>query len=193
MSCLVHLHCSGCCPPHDTAGGPGPECAAKMLTQNRRAYSGSAGWCHAPHGVTRRAHSIRAVQATADELTLAQRPERPSGAERPLQAEPQAPSNIEMPAASGRLQTPLPPAPLTSSSNRAPAQRQRVYWRGSVTSREAVLGRRLLSSNGRASVACVLQGEMLSSKQITRCLHSVSLSACSSTAQGYLPPALNDV
>ena len=36
-------------------------------------------------------------------------------------------------------------------------------------SREAVLGRRLLGPSKGASVASVLQGEMLSSKQITRC------------------------
>jgi hypothetical protein len=35
-------------------------------------------------------------------------------------------------------------------------------------SREAVLGRRLIASTGHFSVSSVLQGQMLSSKQITR-------------------------
>ena len=35
-------------------------------------------------------------------------------------------------------------------------------------SREAVLGRRLVASTGSFSVSSVLQGQMLSSKQITR-------------------------
>ena len=193
MPCLVHLQCSGCCcpPAHDIAGGPGPGCAVELLIQNRRAYPVSAGWCRASHGATQRRHSVRAGQATADELTLSQRPERPSRAKQQPQAEPQPPSRPETPTASGRLKTPLPPAPLTSSSDRAPPQQRHVYWRGSVTSREAVLGRRLLSSNGQASIASVLQGEMLSSKQITRCLPSVSLAACDSTAESYVPPMLN--
>ncbi len=53
--------------------------------------------------------------------------------------------------------------------DRSPAA-ERVYWRGSVMSREAVLGRMLVRLPAGHSVGDVLYGEMLSSKQITRCL-----------------------
>lgn len=58
----------------------------------------------------------------------------------------------------------------TPSVDRGPAGTAggRVYWRGSVTSREAVLGRMLVHLPAGASVAGVLAGQMLSSKQITR-------------------------
>lgn len=52
---------------------------------------------------------------------------------------------------------------------------ERVYWRGSVMSREAVLGRMLVRLPAGHSVADVLGGEMLSSKQITRCLPASQL------------------
>lgn len=179
MPCLLHLQCSGCCPPQGSAGVPGPECVAKMLIHSRRLCPDTAGWCHTSQGVRPRAFSSRAVQGTADEPRLAERPERPSRVDRAPSAEPQTSSSPKPPAASRRLQSSLPAAPLISPSDRAPPQRQRIYWRGSVTSREAVLGRRLLSSNGQASVASVLQGEMLSSKQITRRAHFTSSSALS--------------
>ena len=181
MPCLVHLQCSGCCPPHDT-WAPGPGCAAKMLISTTRLRPGTAGWCHASQGVRQRVLSSRAVQAKVDELRLAERPERPSRVDQAPSAEPQTSSSPNRPATSRRLQSSLPAAPLVAPSDRAPPQRQRVYWRGSVTSREAVLGRRLLSSNGQASVASVLQGEMLSSKQITRCAHAELLLASASVA-----------
>ncbi len=168
MPCLVHLQCSSCCLSQDSAGATGPGFAAKMLTHNRRLWPDTAGWCHASKFVRQRDVSSRAVQGTADELRLAERPERPSRVDQAPSAEPQTISSSKPPAATRRFQSSLPAAPLVSPSDRAPPQRQRVYWRGSVTSREAVLGRRLLSSNGQASVASVLQGEMLSSKQITR-------------------------
>ncbi|BDA43178.1 Pentatricopeptide repeat-containing protein At5g02860 [Coccomyxa sp. Obi] len=53
--------------------------------------------------------------------------------------------------------------------DRGPAA-ERVYWRGSVMSREAVLGRMLVCLPAGHSVADVLDGEMLCSKQITRLL-----------------------
>ncbi len=52
--------------------------------------------------------------------------------------------------------------------DRGPAV-ERVYWTGSVLSREAVLGRMLVGLPQGASVSQVLEGQMLCSKQITRC------------------------
>ena len=169
MPCLAHLHCSGCCPPHDSAGASGPGYAARMLTHRRKVYPFLSACCQASHGASQQALSTRAVQAQADKPRLVERPERPSRIGNSPAPESQPSTSLDTPPASERLRTPLPPAPLTSASDRAPLHRKRVYWRGSATSREAVLGRRLLSSNGQASVASVLQGEMLSSKQITRC------------------------
>ena len=69
----------------------------------------------------------------------------------------------------------LAEASIDSSSHgmpvmdRGPAA-ERVYWKGSIMSREAVLGRMLVRLPAGHSVADVLDGEMLSSKQITRCL-----------------------
>lgn len=169
MPCLAHLQCSGCCPPHNSAGVPGPGCAAMMLTRRSKLLLLSVVRTHASRGASQQAPSSRAVQAQADKLRLAERPERPSRVDESSVPELQPSTSLNSPAASERLQSPISPAPLTSASDRALPQRKRIYWRGSATSREAVLGRRLLSSNGQASVASVLQGEMLSSKQITRC------------------------
>jgi hypothetical protein len=87
------------------------------------------------------------------------RPNRPRDSSRDSAAEDSnAPSPLKVSHGSG----------AAASMDRAPAM-ERVYWQGSVMSREAVLGRMLVALPHGTSVAEVLKGQMLCSKQITRC------------------------
>lgn len=168
MPCLAHLQCSGCLQQCHSPTEIGTLRTSTALSQTHWPLTAKSGWQHASLGPTQRPPFIRAAQATADAPCLAEPPKRPRRVEQLLPAELHPSASPTPPAASKRLQDQLPNAPLVSLQDRAPPLRQHVYWRGSVTSREAVLGRRLLGSSGQASAASVLQGEMLSSKQITR-------------------------
>lgn len=168
MACLMHLQCSGCLPYLDQARSPGTVPAAKCFTQLRPLHRTNSGLQHASHPSSGRHLSVTAIPAAAEEPCLAGPPKRPRLSRGPAETEVRP---RESPAAlvmNEGLQQGLPPAPLTSAADRAPPPQQRVYWRGSVMSREAVLGRRLVASTGPFSVSAVLQGQMLSSKQITR-------------------------
>lgn len=63
---------------------------------------------------------------------------------------------------------------------------QHSFWTGGVLSREAVLGRALVSLGPHGNVADALAGQMLSSKQITRCaaMNASHLHRINDTAMG---------
>lgn len=168
MACLMHLQCSGCLPYLDQARSPGTMPAAKCFTQLRPLHRTNSGLQHASHPSSGRHLSVTAIPAAAEEPCLAGPPKRPRLSRGPAEIEFRPRESPAAPVMNEGLQQGLPPAPLTSAADRAPPPQQRVYWRGSVMSREAVLGRRLVASTGPFSVSAVLQGQMLSSKQITR-------------------------
>ena len=162
MLCLLHLQCSGC---HVDGLSHGAKGSHLSVLQTRYPFGASAGTFSVNVSARQGSSAVTAAQTVVPEPLLALSPKRPRHAASP------APTHTRDSARAGvaeRPQKKLPPAPHFSKADRAPPPQEHVYWRGSATSRSAVLGRRLLSLGSRDGIASVLQGQMLSSKEITR-------------------------
>ena len=162
MRCLLHLQCS-CC--HMDGLLHGAKGSHLSVFQTRKSFGASAGTLSVDFTARQGLSAVTAAQTVVPEPLLASSPKRPGHATSPA---PNHTRDSARPGVAERPQQKLPPAPHFSKADRAPAPQEHVYWRGSATSRSAVLGRRLLSLSSKDGIASVLQGQMLSSKEITR-------------------------
>ena len=163
MLCLLHLQCS-CC--HADGLSHGAKGSHLSVFQTRKRFDALAGTLSVDIRARQGLLAVTAAQTVVPEPLLASSPKRPRHAASPA---PTHTRDSAKPGVAERPQKKLPPAPHFSKADRAPPPQEHVYWRGSATSRSAVLGRRLLSLGSKDGIASVLQGQMLSSKEITRC------------------------
>ena len=162
MLCLLHLQCSCCNVDGLSHGAKGSHLS---VFQTGKPVGASAGTLSLNVGARQGLSAVTAAQTVVPEPLLASSPKRPRNAASPASTHTR---DSARPGVAERPQKKLPPAPYFSKADRAPPPQEHVYWRGSATSRSAVLGRRLLSLGSKEGIASVLQGQMLSSKEITR-------------------------
>ena len=162
MPCLLHLQCS-CC--HVEGKWRGATGSRLSVFHTRRPFGAPAGTFPGDGRARQGFVAVTAAQTVVPEPLPTSSPKRPRHAASPAT---NYARELAKPGVPERPQKKLPPAPEYSKADRAPPPQEHVYWRGSATSRSAVLGRRLLSLGRRDGIASVLQGQMLSSKEITR-------------------------